>query len=131
MAEVFKAIASRLEAIANCRKSDNPWEDRHREYIEALCKEALPSGSGFDAGSTLLEDESDPNRLVFQTSYHHMDEGTYCGWSEHRVIVTPSLAHGFDMKITGRNRRGIKDYIADAFQDALSRAADSFAIDTD
>lgn len=132
MAEVYQALASRLEAIGNCRLSCNPWEDRHRDYIEALCKEALPSGSGFDCGSTLLEDESQPNRLVIQTSFHHMDDnGSYVGWSEHRVIVTPSLAHGFDLKVTGKNKRGIKDYIAETFHSALSRAADSFAIDPD
>ena len=75
----------------------------------------MPSGSGVDSGTKLL-DNSTPDRLVFQADFHHMDEnGFYDGWTEHQIIVTPSLAYGFNVRITGRNRNEIKDYLADLF----------------
>jgi hypothetical protein len=78
--------------------------------------DSAPSGSGFDSGTTLNEEKSKENRLVFDTAFHHMDEwGGYDGWTEHQVIVTPSLVFGFTLRITGRDRNGIKDYINDVF----------------
>jgi hypothetical protein len=76
--------------------------------------ETAPSGSGFDAGTQVNEDRSDI--LLFTTAYHHMDEdGFYDGWTEHTVRVKPSLAWGFDLTVSGRDRNDIKDYIADVF----------------
>jgi len=49
-----------------------------------------------------------------------MDEhGYYDGWTEHKVIVTPHLTHEFDLKVTGRDKNGIKDYIVETFDNAL------------
>jgi hypothetical protein len=76
----------------------------------------LPSGSGFDNGSTINLKESRPDRLVIDTAFHHMDEhGYYDGWTEHKVIVTPSLQWGYVLRVTGRNRNWIKDYIYEVF----------------
>ena len=81
----------------------------------------LPSGSGWDCGTKLDYEKSNPDKLVFYGSYHHMNEnGMYDGWTEHTIIVTPSLAFGFDVKITGRDRNDIKDYLGEMFQHALS-----------
>lgn len=107
-----------FQAIAQALASKN------EEKIEELAK-YLPSGSGFDAGSELLE-ESTPGKLIIQADFHHLcDNGYYVGWSEHKVIVTPSLAWGFDIKVTGRDRRQVKEYIADTFHHALSREVES------
>jgi len=46
--------------------------------------------------------------------------GMYSGWSQHKVIVTPSLICGFDIRVTGRDRNQVKDYIAETFHHALS-----------
>lgn len=118
--KVYQAIASKLAAIANCKVSGNTeWEARHSDAVKELVRDYLPSGSGFDVG-TKLGDESTPSRLVFRVSYHHMDEGgSYDGWTDHAVIVTASRAHGFDTRITGRDRKRIKDYIGDEFRAAL------------
>lgn len=78
-----------------------------------------PSGSGFDNGTKLCE-TSTPGRLVFLTSFHHMnDYGTYIGWTTHSVVVTPCFT-GFNLRVTGRNKRGVKEYIADTFHHWLS-----------
>lgn len=80
----------------------------------------LPSGSGFDCGSEFLPDDSKRNRLVFKTSFHHMDDGgCYDGWTEHQIIVTPMFG-GFDIRVTGVNRNEIKEYIGDMFHECMS-----------
>jgi hypothetical protein len=47
--------------------------------------------------------------------------GMYDGWTEHTVVVTPSLAFGINIRITGRNRNDIKDYLHDVFHEALTK----------
>ena len=50
-----------------------------------------------------------------------MDEhGGYDGWTEHKIIVTPSLVYGFELRVTGKDRNDIKDYIAEVMHGALS-----------
>lgn len=122
--KVYQRIACTLQAIENCKKSDNQeWITRHQETLHNLLSE-FPHGSGFDSGTT-LDDNSTPEKLIFNTEFHHMDDnGFYCGWSEHQVIITPSLAFGFNMRITGRNVRDIKDYIAETFEYCLNSESD-------
>lgn len=98
--KVYKALATALSARKNCKKSGNTeWYDRHTERIEKIMKTA-PSGSGFDSG-TQLHNNSRPGRLVFAFGYHHMDDnGFYCGWTHHRVIVVASLSFDFTITIT-------------------------------
>ena len=119
--KLYQAISRKLYAIANCKQSGNTeWQEKHQYALDTLIKE-LPSGSGFDSGIKLL-DNSTPDRLVFQCDFHHMDEcGFYDGWTEHTAIVTPSLAFGFILRITGRNNNNIKEYIADTFHHALNQ----------
>lgn len=120
--KVYQHIASALQAIENCRRMGNSeWISNHTETIERIIKNYLPSGSGFNNGTQLDFDASKPNRLVFNTAFHHMDEwGVYDGWTDHTVIVTPDLALDFDIRVTGRNRDDIKDYLGETYNDALS-----------
>ncbi|MDE1767243.1 MAG: hypothetical protein KGI27_13375 [Thaumarchaeota archaeon] len=124
--KVYEEIAGLLLAMANCQKSGNTdWWDKHSERLDSLVKEAMPSGSGFDNGTT-LDVSSAPEKLVFNTSFHHMDEnGFYDGWTDHSVIVTPSLFHGLNIRVTGRDRNQIKEYIVDAFDSALQLDAEN------
>ena len=123
---LYQVIAATLEAARNCERTGNTeWMQRHIERIDSLVKEHMPSGSGFDSGAQFETYEQivdgKPERLVIQTSFHHMnDGGFYDGWTDHDVIVTPSLAHGFSIRVTGKNRNDIKDYIAEVFHAALS-----------
>ena len=82
--------------------------------------QSLPSGSGLDRNPRLYIDQSREDRLIFQADFHHMnDVGFYDGWTNHNVIVTPSLAFGFNIRVTGRNRNDIKDHIETVFYDFL------------
>ena len=118
---LYRRLASLLGSADRCDAAGNTeWATRHRDTIRDLVKQHMPSGSGFDNGTALDEDASSPDKLVFTTSFHHMDaDGVYGGWTEHKVTVTPSLAFGFDLRVSGRDRNGIKDYIAETFGHAL------------
>ena len=125
MIQVYQAIASKIEAMRNCNASGNgEWFTRHHDAIDNIVREYMPSGSGFNAGTQFDACEHVDNkreRLEFVTAFHHMNaDGYYDGWTDHRVIVTPALSRGFDIRVTGRNRNDIKEYIAEVFHSALS-----------
>jgi len=104
-------IARLIQARNSCAVG---WVDKHNSSLKDIMGDA-PSGSGLDAGTTL--GDSTPERLVFNTSFHHMnDVGYYDGWTDHQVIVTASLTWGLNIRITGRNRNDIKDYLAEVFE---------------
>ena len=115
-------ISSTLQAIANCEQSGNTeWRDTWRAVLRQLARDYLPRGSGFDSGSTINEDRSRPDCLVLGTEFHHMDEnGCYDGWTQHTIRVRPTFGPDFSLAIGGRDRNGIKDYIAETFELALS-----------
>lgn len=115
IAEVFAA----WQNCCNATWPNDTWAPVHRDRIERIARNLLPSGSGFDSGTSFDFEASKPQRLVLNTSFHHMDDGgSYDGWTEHSVIVTPIFG-GFDLRVTGRNRRNIKDYIGETFHAAL------------
>ncbi len=121
--QLYSTLASLVQARINCENAtprNDEWFDKHTARIEELVKDYMPSGSGFDCGTHINLDNSDAERLFFTTSFHHMNDGGYYdGWTEHNVIVTPSLAFGFNLKVTGRDRNQIKEYIHETFSLAL------------
>lgn len=109
MSTVFQLIAAQVRTAEISER---------RDFIEAIVKEYMPSGSGFDNGTTIDLDASREDRLVFNTAFHHMNEGGfYDGWTEHTVTVKPSF-WGTSIKVGGRDRNLIKDYIGDTFHHA-------------
>lgn len=116
--EMASIIAARKNCLDDANKAD--WAERHTQALLTLVENVMPHGSGFDNGVTLDLERSTPERLIFHTSFHHMDEsGGYAGWTEHTVTVTPSLMSGIQLHVFGRNRNGIKDYIYESFESAL------------
>ena len=120
--KLYQQLARLRGAIENCRKANNlEWLGKHTDKLGELVREFMPHGSGFDNGVKFDEDKSTSERLIFHTSFHHMNEvGMYDGWTDHSVIVPPSLQFGFELRVTGRDRNDIKEYIAQAFELALS-----------
>lgn len=123
---LYRQIARTLSARDNCERSGNSeWLSKHCERLESISRDLLPSGSGFDQGTTIDFERSGSDRIVLRTSFHHTDEsGGYDGWTDHTVTVRPSLAFGFVLRVSGRDRNGIKSYIADEFHEVLSRPFD-------
>jgi hypothetical protein len=99
--KLYKKIASSFLAYKNCQKRGNvEWAQKHKEDIETLCDEKLPSGSGFDVGVHFDFDASTENCLVFEFGYHWLNEhGYYVGWTHHTLTVKPSLALDFELNI--------------------------------
>lgn len=120
--KVYQELATAVTARRNCIERNNgEWLGRWENHIAAIVEAHLPSGGGFDCGAKLDLDESTAEKLVLTTEFHHMnDGGMYDGWTGHRVIVTPSLQFGFSLRIAGRDRSQIKEYMHDVFQSALS-----------
>lgn len=119
--ELYQSIARKIDAMRRCAAMNNTyWYDRHKVTVEDQVNEHMPSGSGFDAGTTLDFDESTSAKLVFLTEYHHMDgNGSYNGWTQHKVIVTASLAFDVNVEVEGEDRDDVHSYIADVFICAL------------
>jgi len=118
--KLYQSIARLWNAHQACVKAGNGvWADKHLERLQALVKEHMPSGSGIDMATTFGEDSKE-NKLIFRLSFHHMNEsGMYDGWTDHSVVVTPSLVFDFDLKVTGRDRNDIKNYLGDTYAEAL------------
>lgn len=115
--KVYQIISSSFDAHLRCiEKNKKEWEEKHKDSVENMIEEHLPNGSGFDSGTKFDFDNSKPEKLIFLTSFHHMDDnGMYDGWTDHKVIVTPSLQFDYNMKVTGKNKNQIKDYIYACF----------------
>lgn len=119
--KLYRAMAAKLSAIRNCKASGNAeWEHRHGEALSAMV-ELLPSGGGIDNGTKLDVDACTETKIVLSCGFHHMnDHGYYDGWTEHTIIVTPSF-DGIDIRVTGRDRNQIKDYLAETYHYALTQ----------
>jgi hypothetical protein len=119
---LYSELASTVDAMHTCERKPEQfgdWATKHAERISALVHEHMPGGSGFDRGTQMDLEQSHAEKLVFTTSFHHMNDGGYYdGWTEHTIVVTPSFS-GFNLRISGRNRNDIKEYIHDAFSMAL------------
>jgi hypothetical protein len=130
MEKLYVELARTIQARENCLNSDhstNPeltreWTRKHSERLGELVREHMPSGAGVDDGTSLNLGKSNGEKLVFETSFHHMNaQGVYDGWTEHTVVVTASLMFGINLRITGRNRNDIKDYLHQVFWESLMK----------
>jgi len=113
-------LASIIAAYKNCVQANSKeWQEKHKDYIDSEC-EKLPSGSGIDSGTQLILEDCTPEKLVFTLDFHNMNEnGYYDGWTSFKLIVTPSFS-GYNLKITGKDRNQVKDYLYDLFYSLFS-----------
>ena len=116
---LFLFIAEAVTASQDCEARGNAFGAVWRDRLEQAARVALPSGSGFDAGTRIDLDASRPDRITFKTAFHHMDSaGVYTGWTQHKIIMTPAFGSPA-LRVTGKNRNGIKDHIAETVGAAL------------
>lgn len=120
---LYKQFASATDARLNCLRSENPFAESWQEMIEFLVTNCLPHGSGIDNGVTFDFERSTGSKLVFHFGFHFMDDsGYYDGWENYTLIVTASMISNFDMRITGKNRGDIKEYLYQVFEYSLSES---------
>jgi thiaminase len=116
--KVYQQTAQEINLINTSNTPDHV--KMARERLDTILKEA-PSGAGIDNGTRLDDINSTSKKLIFHANFHHMnDAGYYEGWTEHMVIVTPCLMHGFNLQITGKDRNQIKDYLHEVYQNWLN-----------
>lgn len=124
---LYRHIAGTIDAYKRCKTDPNraDWASKHFEALGIMARNCLPSGSGIDCGTKIDIDASTTDKIVLIVEFHHMDDnGMYAGWTSHKVIITASLVSDFDVRITGRDRNGIKDYLSDTYQYTLSEVFD-------
>ena len=134
--KVYEILDAAVIARRNCSYPIAPkptWENKWDDLIQYICKNHLPSGSGFDCGTTVVEDECvSGKKLVLKFDYHHMDEhGYYDGWSSHKVIVTPYF-DGISVTVKGalpRKYRNDKEYFGDTLMHHLTSTIAQSKID--
>lgn len=126
---LYARLHSAFVAMKNCERMNNvEWLQRHGETIKGLVDDHMPSGSGWDCGTTYDLAEWSESKLVFRGSFHHMNDGGYYdGWTDHTITVLPSF-DGIDIAISGRERNDIKDYLGTVFYDALRTEIDDAAL---
>lgn len=109
----LKKVSSSFGQYRRC--AGNKDAEERPKHLLAEQFALLPNGSGLDRGVAFDWAKSTPNKLIFLTHFHHMTEGHYDGWTSHRIIVTPSFAFGYDIKVTGQNKNDIKEYLYELF----------------
>jgi hypothetical protein len=121
---VWQHLGSMVESFYRFHQCDRPeYVVKVVTSIDDLCREFLPSGSGFNNGTQWVEPDhwdTKPSIVKLKTAFHHMNEtGCYDGWTDHQVKFWSTLGGSLDLVVTGKDRNGIKDYIGDTFHDAL------------
>ncbi len=110
-------LANLINAIKTCVPD---WADKHNSTIDEMEK-LLPHGSGIDGICEIDRTNSTKEKIIINFEYHHMnDAGYYDGWTSHKAIITASLIGGFDLRITGPDRNGIKEYLDDLFYNCFT-----------
>lgn len=108
-------ISRQLDRYQRCIKQHDTYNANDAQEQISKMLALLPTGSGLDNGVQFDNVKSTPNKLVFKFSYHHMNNGSYTKWTTHTLVLTPSFAIGYDMKITGKDLNQIKEYLYDLF----------------
>ena len=118
---LIQELSDAITARQNCTQSGNTeWFEKWSERIEQLV-DMLPSGSGIDNGTKIDLEASHAGKVVLYAPFHHMDEnGFYDGWTEHIITVTPSF-RGINLRISGRDRNQIKEYLYETYDYELTR----------
>jgi len=126
---IISTLSTAIAARKNCAGSNNgtfnsdgkqEWFEKWTERIKELV-DMLPSGSGIDNGTEIDLNASHADKIVLYTAFHHMNDGGYYdGWTEHTITVTPAFS-GISLRISGRDRNQIKDYLYETYDYALTR----------
>lgn len=116
LASLASTVVSACEALRNCEGTPNhPWTSRWASLLDAIEANLLPSGSGFDNGTKIDREATNPKRISLRVEYHHMTgTGFYDGWTSHSVTISPTFC-GCEVRVSGSDRNGIREYIGEIF----------------
>ena len=114
--EKYRMLSKLVQARKNTIDNQNShWQEKHENTIAKIMATA-PIGSGINSGTFFDVDKSTKDKLIFWVCFEHMNErGFYTEKTAHKIIVTPSLANKYEVKITGKNKNNIKSYLIDLY----------------
>jgi len=118
--KIYQELATLTDARLRCIQMDNKeWEEKHTEKIEEMVKRFPIDDPIFDFY------ESNGQKLVIHSSYHHMNEnGFWDGYSDFTIKVTSDLMFGFKLSILGkfpRKYESTKDYLHELISSELDK----------
>lgn len=124
--KVYQRLAQMIEQHQNLRNAEPSQFSLQASDVKQLIGEFerryLPSGGGFDNGCEVDILESyvgnRNQKIIILTSFHHMKEGFYDGWTSHKVTVRPSF-FGINIYVGGTNRNDIKSHVEDTMYESL------------
>lgn len=132
--KVYKRIAQLTNVIDHCLNSNSDtWFEScniHEDKLDKIINDIFPSGSGFDGGTTIDYRKCIKNRIVIDSAYHHMDHnGYYANWEHFEIIITPNLAHDYDIRLKSKGRWNrkynyTKEYILEMFVNCLDETTE-------
>jgi len=141
---LIQAIASEVTRYHYLAKMGSGDTSKAQDCLNQLEK-LLPSGSGIDCGTGIVIDECTATKIVLYVEYHHMNEfGMYCGWSGHKLVITPGFDgididfeqdydnsdityiddDGNEVRESANECGQLYDYLADTYYHALSQLVD-------
>lgn len=112
-----------IEQIAkNCTWYKETNENYKGVAMERIAKlqSMLPHGSGIDSGCRIDVEKSGYQKVIIYFSFHHMEDGYYSGWSDYKLICTSDFS-GLQLRIVGKDKDYLKDYLYDVFDEVLNR----------
>ena len=122
---LYEALSIAIQARTNSQASGNTewfakWTARIKELADLL---PLP----MMCGAHLDVEASHAEKIVIQTSHHHMDEnGFWDGWTEHTIVATPSFWNHVNLRISGHDRNDIKEDLHETFHSALTELVNEY-----
>ena len=119
---LVSALINTSKLIDNYKSSDHTdWAAFHEEKLAKLCRDHLPRGIGVFGVSVAATTDT---KAVFYCLYRHTDKHGYfvCN-TAYRIVVRPTFT-GLAIRVLGRNKYNVKEYLADQFRDALERIVD-------
>jgi hypothetical protein len=116
--KLYAAISRAVQARQTCLDThDLQGMEKHTETLVRLEK-LLPHSAKIDLAESRLE------KLVFNIAFRH-DPTTFQGVTEHSVVVTPSLAFNFHLRVSGQNIGNVRALLAREFREGLQKLVEN------
>jgi hypothetical protein len=114
----YVSLGIAFNALLNCSNGNTIWHEKWSDAITQII-DSLPHCSGVDGKTEFNFNESKPDKLVIDSSYHCMNEnGFYDGMYNFRVVLKPDWQN-FKLEIKTNMPKKYKDstieYLTDLF----------------
>lgn len=122
MQKIYEVLGNQFEAFL--RAGSEEFKQNHEETINKAV-DLLPHGYGIDGDTVFDFEKSKPDKLIINSWFHYMNDGGYCdGWTEFKIVVTPSWTSP-NVDIIGRFKSagqyyGVKEYLEEVFYDGMT-----------